>query len=86
MYSLYSNLSKLEYDAFILQAKLHGAEFEDKGENTKTSSKEVKTSSFLFGDPAEYETLPPEERENLTLKMMAKHKDWSSSALNKKGK
>jgi hypothetical protein len=31
----------------------------------------------MFGDPDEYEKLDEKEREELTLKMMGKHKKWA---------
>jgi len=87
--ALNHHLNKIEYDNFVLQAKMHGAEFDEEGEKQQTESSEkntVENSSFIFGDPTQYEEMSPEERENLTSKMMTKHKDWSSSAMNKKGR
>jgi len=35
----------------------------------------------MFGDPKEYEHMSPEEREELTQKMLGKHKIWAKQAI-----
>lgn len=38
----------------------------------------------LFGDPEDYLELSEEQKENLTNKMLGKHKSWAENSLNKK--
>jgi len=35
----------------------------------------------LFGDPEDYESMSQEKREELTQKMMGKHKAWAGKSL-----
>ena len=64
-------------------AALQGIELD--GENNKEGSdsnhvSSVKeTSQLLFGDPADYEKMSDKKREELTDKMLAKHKSWAQS-------
>lgn len=72
--ALYEELQDIKYDEFKAQARMHGAEFKD--DKKSTSTKHVDPEVPLFGDPSEYDHMSEEERENLTKKMMGKHKTF----------
>ena len=60
------------------QAALHGAQLKDEPQKASKAGDEVVP---LFGDPKEYELMPQEKREELTQKMMGKHKAWAGKSL-----
>jgi len=72
-------------DMMKFQAAIHGAEINDDelfdgGRTTESETvkprKDKGSGIFKFGDPADYEHLPMEERERLTQQMMGQHKRW----------
>lgn len=66
------------------QAGVHGIDLDKeakKSKNKPTKQKfdeiEKKQDIPLFRDPSEYESMSQEEKEQLTQKMMGKHKQWA---------
>jgi len=62
-----------------IQAALSGVDID------KEEKKRKEKESMLFRDPADYENLSPEEREQLTQKMMGKFKGLFSKGTVKAG-
>ena len=60
------------------QAAIHGAEMKETGQSSTKDN--LKKAVPMFGDPKEYESLSQEEREEMTKKMMGKHKVWAGTA------
>jgi len=55
---------------------LLGAKFNDDKKDPIASDPNVDTS-FTFLSPEDYEKMPEEERDLLTVKMMGRHKSWA---------
>lgn len=60
-------------------AGIHGINLDK--EMKKQESKEKTESSFMFGDPKEYEKMSKEEKDKKTKEMMGKHKNWSGNIM-----
>jgi hypothetical protein len=65
-------------------AAIHGIDIKNdknKGEDKGTSKDDSSSwgSSGLFGDPESYKHLSPDEREELTQKMMSKMQIWAAN-------
>mgnify|MGYP001082970850 CR=1 FL=1 len=56
------------------QAAIHGVTFNEDPPLVKTKPKANVIPGFAFGDPADYEEMPQEERQKLTDKMMGVHR------------
>lgn len=56
-----------QYEERKFFAAIHGIDVSDKDEKNKGNEEEV-----LFKDPKEYENMTPEEREELTKRMMSR--------------
>lgn len=55
-----------------------GAEFKDSDKGGQSNqSVEDNKGVPVFGDPSQYEHMTQEQREELTKKMMNKHKQWA---------
>lgn len=82
--ALFSEIQKAKELDLRFQASLHGVEIKDdlKPQNTQSDSKEPVIP--LFGNPEAYENMSAQDREDLTSKMMNKHRSWSGNKL--KGK
>ena len=63
-----------EFDKLKIRAALVGVDLDQKVGKQKV--KEVTGDSFIFKDPEEYKDLTKKEKEELTKKMMVKHKQW----------
>ena len=70
-------------EEYTFYAALHGIDLSK--ENSKQSSKQQSRASNkssnnnalpMFGAPEDYEHLSEEERKELTMKMMGKHRSW----------
>lgn len=70
---------KEEEEALRFQAAIHGVKLKETGRAT-SSKDNLKKAVPMFGDPKDYESLTQEEREELTEKMMGKHKIWAGTA------
>jgi hypothetical protein len=75
---LYEYYLKEEEAALRFQAAIHGAKIKETG--PPTTKDNLDKSVPMFGDPKDYESLSQEEREEMTAKMMGKHKLWAGSA------
>jgi len=82
---MYENCVKKENDNCIFLAGLQGIDLKkeiDKKTSKKSNDRAItaKTSNAnalpVFGAPEDYEHLSDEERQELTRKMMGKHKSW----------
>ena len=83
--SLYLNIQSAKRTEFELQAKLHGFKIEGGSKTSSNADSDVRQEDPnvpMFGDPTEYEHLSTEKREELTQRMMGKHKVWSGESLN----
>lgn len=79
---LYEFKLKEDEDNLRFQAAIHGAKLT--GVSQKAPQEVPKTGDEvvpLFGDPKDYDSMPQEEREELTKKMMGKHKVWAGKSL-----
>jgi len=64
---------RLKFDA-----QLHGAKIEEKPIARAPEEMPVKPKgSFMFGDPEAYKDIPEAQRQEITDRMMNKHKIWS---------
>lgn len=70
---MYEELQSIERDNLIIQARLHGIEIKTDQKN-QASQAHVNSEVPLFGDPSEYKSMSEEDREQLTQKMLQKHK------------
>jgi hypothetical protein len=85
---LYDQGQQELYDQLKFTAQVHGAEWKDSPGSNKNTNETVSSSSseqsFIFGSPDTYASLSKEEREELTQRMMQKHKKWvGTTALDK---
>jgi hypothetical protein len=74
---LYEYKLKEDEENIRFQAAIHGAKLKD------TPQKVSKTEDGavpLFGDPKDYESMSREKREELTQRMMGKHKVWAGQS------
>lgn len=83
---MFSNIQKIKYDDFKLQALLVGVDLDKEGK--KNSPKKSKTIQEdpdvpIFGDPEEYKELSEKEKQKITDQMMGKHKSWAGTVLRK---
>lgn len=60
-------------------AAIHGINLDKEMNKQKKQKKE--DSSFVFGDPKEYEKMTEEEKKNKTEEMMGMHKAWSGKVM-----
>lgn len=70
---------KEEESALRFQAAIHGAKLKETG-RVISSKDNLDKAVPMFGDPKDYESLSQEEREEMTKKMMGKHKIWAGTA------
>jgi len=81
--ALYDEIQKAKEVEFRFQATIHGVEVDGvKSQTTQSDSKDPIVP--LFGNPEAYTNMTDQEREDLTSKMLNKHKSWSGNKL--KGK
>jgi hypothetical protein len=73
----YERSQKRDELGLRFHAILHGAKFDDDKQPFKEPPTEGAPKGFMFGDPKEYNKMNPEEREELTQKMMGMHKRWA---------
>lgn len=76
LYDAYQSKLSREYE---FQAALHGVSFKGGSKSKKKDVQSDNPNIPLFGDPEQYATLSAEERENLTQKMLNKHKAWAEN-------
>ena len=85
---LYKTSVRRKNDEYIFLAGIHGIDIsKDVRQESQSSAGEQapkEMTLFTFGDPKEYEHLTPEQRQELTEKMMLQHQQWSGQVL--KGK
>ncbi len=67
-----------EEAALQFQAALHGVKL--RGVGQPSTKDNLEKAVPMFGDPKDYDSLSQEEREELTEKMMGKHKIWAGTA------
>jgi hypothetical protein len=78
MMGLYEYKLKEDEEHLRFQAAIHGAKLKSTGRISDKGNLEKAVP--MFGDPKEYETLSQEKREEMTEKMMGKHKIWAGTA------
>lgn len=78
MLGLYEYKLKEDEEKLRFQAAIHGAKLKKAPQEIASSGEEAVP---LFGDPKDYETMSPEKREELTKKMLGKHKIWAGQSL-----
>jgi len=49
----------------------------------KEMNKNKEESSFMFGDPKDYEKMSDGEKKEKTRQMMGKHKSWAANTMRK---
>ncbi len=74
---LYEFKLKEDEENIRFQAAIHGAKLKEAPQARLKSEDEVVP---LFGDPKEYDSMTQEAREELTKKMMGKHKVWAGQS------
>jgi len=62
-------------------AGIHGINLDK--EIKKQTNKNKEESSFMFGDPKDYEKMSEKERKEKTQIMMGKHKAWADNIMRK---
>ena len=78
---LYDHQTKREALDLRFLAAIHGINLDDtQSDSSRETEKNVEKAVPLFGDPDSYNHLSQEEREELTQKMMGKHKVWARQA------
>lgn len=80
MVGLYEYKLKEDEEHLRFQAAIHGAKLKETDRVSVSSKDNLKKPVPMFGDPAGYESLSQEEREEMTKKMMGKHKIWAGTA------
>ena len=75
---LYEYKLKEDEEHLRFQAAIHGAKLKETGQVSAKDNLEKAVP--MFGDPKDYELLSQEEREEMTKKMMGKHKIWAGTA------
>jgi hypothetical protein len=77
---LYEQAIKRKNEEYRFFALLHGADPDADGtERQDNSHKQQNSQSLpLFQDPEKYSHLSKEERDELTAKMMGKHRNWAN--------
>jgi hypothetical protein len=78
MVGLYEHKLKEDEEHLRFQAAIHGAKLKETGRPTTKNN--LGKAVPMFGDPKDYESLSQEEREEMTDKMMGKHKIWAGTA------
>lgn len=76
--AMYKSIVEEQNEDIRFQAALRGVTLKDGGNESPSNSKQTKSEPVvpLFGDPDSYNHLSDEERNVLTQKMMAKHRNW----------
>lgn len=82
VYSLFENIQKSKRLELTFLAGIHGVDLQG-GSNApvKNNHTDIKSSVPFFGAPEDYENLSASEKEDITTKMLNKHKNWSKGAL-----
>lgn len=68
-------------DEYEIEAALHGIDVTkdaDGGNSQENISQNLNKEVPLFGNPDDYANMSPEKKEEMTQKMMGKHKKWQS--------
>lgn len=81
---LYEYKLKEDEGNLRFQAAIHGAKLKETTQVSGPYGDNLKRPVPMFGDPKDYDLLSQEEREEMTEKMMGKHRAWSGEAF--KGK
>lgn len=84
MIVLFEHSEKRLADRLKFEAQIHGCKIKEPSSGHFASSSTTSTTvkgverdnDFVFRDPEEYKRMSKEKREELTLRMMAKHKAW----------
>lgn len=79
-YALFENLQESKTNDLIFLAGIHGIDLKSK---LKPQS-DRKDNALFFGDSDSYADLSEKEKEDLTKKMIGKHKNWVKGGLLKK--
>lgn len=79
MYGLFENIQKTKEHEMKFLAHVHGVDLKSTKQSEPSAILEDKVP--LFGNPEDYEKMSDDEREDLTQKMMGKHKNWVSGGL-----
>jgi hypothetical protein len=70
---LYGNLQQERLDYIKIAGSFLGIDLDKETKKTKT------VDEGIFQDPQSYEKFSPEERKEMTERMMGKHKNWVKS-------
>lgn len=79
MLVLFEDYQERQMQERRFQAAIHGINLDK--EMKKQTMKKKEGSSFMFGDPKEYEKMSEEEKEKKTEEMMGKHKSWAGQVI-----
>ncbi len=80
--ALYDEIQKAKEVEFRFQATIHGVEIKDDLKPpTQKQSDSKEPVVPLFGNPEAYVNLTDQEKEDLTSKMLNKHRSWSGNKL-----
>jgi hypothetical protein len=60
-------------------AGIHGAKIKNSIKHNNTSASNQNANVPMFGSPDQYSHLSAKDREDLTRKMMGKHKEWQKA-------
>ena len=81
MLVLFEDYQERQMQERRFQAAIHGINLDK--EMKKQTMKKKEDSSFMFGDPKEYEKMSKEERKKKTEEMLGKHKSWAGDKMRK---
>jgi len=74
---LFDEIQKLKHAEFRMQAALQGV---DLSKEDKKQESTPKQPSLVFGDPTAYDNLSDKDKQELTNKMLRKHKAWAKGS------
>ena len=77
---MFENIQKVKGYEMKFQAGIHGVELKDKLKQSEPSAI-LENKVPLSGDPEDYEKMSDSEKEDLTQKMMGKHKNWAKGGI-----
>lgn len=76
---MYNEVCRIQNKEYEFLAAIHGADLGKEDESAPVQEGNLGKVP-LFGDPAEYSALSKEEQDDLTNKMIGKHKSWATES------
>ena len=67
-------------DRLKFEAQIHGAKFEEKASPVSREKSAKPKGTFVFGDPEAYKDISEAQRQEMTDRMMNRHKIWAQES------